>query len=246
MKRIFTLTLIVLSLPSYSQHVIHTERPGEVQSPKTAGKHVFQMELGYLKEKHHEGYSEKLPEMLFRYGPNNWLELRLNLTVETQDLPAESIFRDGFRPIEPGVQIAFLKDPKNIQLAFQGHLGLPVISSGKHDPGKVYHRLRVLGEAKMTEHFSVSGNVARDWDYKKHHQNWMYGFAPEVEITERVKLMSEVYGFFSKGHHPESMLAAGISYAFHNNISADINGGIGLNEASPKHFFGFGIAFRVH
>jgi hypothetical protein len=205
------------------------------------------VETGFAKEKL-EGNDkvQQQPEVIIRYGLFSSLELRLNLTVEVQDLASENIYRDGFRPIEPGIQAVLYetKDQK-FTTAVQAHAGLPIISSGKHDPGKVYHRIRLLVENELSDKLSLSLNAGSDWDDEEHEQNWIYGVSPELELTDRLKLMAEVYGHWKEGNYPEHIANAGLAFAVHDNIQLNVHGGVGLNDAAPRSLFGFGLSFRI-
>ncbi len=230
-----------------AQKIIHTERPGETQSPKTMHQGTFQAEAGFLREKEeHEDKLTRLPEMLFRYGATDRFEFRLGLTVEQQDLPSHHIYRDGFRPIEPGFQwMVHQSKDHHFAAAIQAHVGLPFASSGKHDPGGAYHRIRLLLEQRIGSHTDLSFNFGSDWDHVEHEQNWMYGFSPQVEISERMKVMAELFGYFREGSRPKALLNTGIAWAVHPDIQLDLQGGLGLNGKSPRYIFGFGLAFRL-
>ena len=231
-----------------AQHAIGPERLGEMQSAKVLEKNTFQVEAGYLKEKEKNGdYLVQLPKITLRFGIARPLELRLNMIREDQYTIPETIVRDGFRPIEPGLKFLMLQSrDSSINISLLAHAGLPVISSGKHDPGKVYHKVRILLQGELNEHWDLNINAGTDWDAKEQHQAMMYGVSSEMELGSKFRTVAELLGHISEGHSPKSMVTAGLGYAFTQNIMADVNGGFGLNSHSPEYSFGFGLTFRIH
>jgi hypothetical protein len=244
MKGVLFFVCLGITISTYSQDRIETERPGEIQSPAILDKKAFQMEAGYQKWERVPYKSVTLPELAFRYGLIDWLELRLNVVNETQKW-RESIIADGFHPLEPGIKIRLAQSAdSSLTASFQGHIGLPFVSSGKHNPHQIYHKLRFLVQGELGNVCDMNVNFGTDWNYEDFYQEWFYGFSFDFELGNRWKTMAEFFGHSSDGDHSNE-LRVGLGYLLNNKLALDASAGTGLNDRSVDFMWGIGLSFRL-
>jgi hypothetical protein len=245
-KSLFVLACLA-SLASRAQDEITTERPNETLSPETVSKNIFQTEIGFRKTR--DNAQDKVwqnPDVLLRYGLLNRLELRLESTVENQKLFSEGKFRNGLRPLELGLKVNFFETKNEaFTSAIVGQVGIPTFATSAHKTDRAYHRVRLLFENKISDKFKLNYNVGSEWDSQEQEQNWVYTFAPELDITDRWETFIEVFGFAKKGKSPEEIVDAGFAYLLSKNTKVDVSGGVGLNSESPHYFVAAGFSFRV-
>lgn len=244
MKRLIFFIIIAFHISAKSQDVINTERPGEIQSPRVINKKSLQLEGGYFRKEHYPFVLQRFPELHFRYGLSKAIELRLNLVNETQSWN-RSIDADGFHPIEPGVKwrLGQSRD-SSLSYALQAHIGVPWVSSGKHNPRHPYYKARFIIQGQLTDFWDMNVNFGRDWDHEDFEQNWIYGFAFEFEMGRKFKSMLEFFGHSAFLYHTNE-LRTGIGYIIGRNFAIDASFGIGLNEISPDYTVGAGISWRL-
>ncbi len=89
MKKHTVLVLIIWCILTVSvsgqQQKIQADRPGETLTPEITEKSFFISEIGFdKKEQNKEDHSYYHPQAVFRFGLSKQLELRAELTVETQ------------------------------------------------------------------------------------------------------------------------------------------------------------------
>jgi hypothetical protein len=244
--------LSILSLTLYwntlvAQDKIETDRPSETYSTQTLSKKQFQVELGFQKEQlNHQDYTVQHPETELRLGITDKLELRSRVVAETQKLYTEEEFRYGLTPIELGTKINFFESAnQKFTSSFIGYIGIPVLNSEDHDPGKAFHRLRLLFENKLKEQLKLEYNIGTEWNSEEHEQNWVFTISPQAKLADRWTIYVEEFSYFHKNSLPQHHLQGGLAYIIGNNVQVDASGGLGLNSASPEYIINAGLSFRL-
>lgn len=126
-----------------------------------------------------------------------------------------------------------------------GQIGIPKLASVHHKTDKVYHRVRLLFENKLSDKIKLNYNVSTDWNSEDQEQNWVYSFTPEFEIGDKWETFVELFGFVKKDKISENVIDAGFAYYVSQNIKVGLSGGLGLNSESPNYFVAAGFSFRV-
>ena len=247
MRNVLFLLLSLGSLNVYSQDKIEAERPNESITPKTLSRNTFQAEFGVRRTRSDE--DDKVwrhPNALLRFGLLDKLELRLESSFENQRLYSENKIRKGLRPVEVGMKVNIIETKNEaFSSSIVGQVGIANLASADHKTETPYHRVRLLFENKLSEKLKLNYNVGSDWDSEDQEQNWVYSFAPELELSEKWEAFVEVFGFVKNDKTPENLFDAGFSFFPIKSIKIDASGGVGLNSESPRYFAAVGFSFRI-
>lgn len=248
MLRKLNILLLILSWrPLLAQDKIETDRPSETYAVQTLSKKQFQMEFGFQKEQlNKEDYTVQHPEAELRLGIIDKLELRSRVVAETQKLYTEKVFRYGLTPIELGLKYNYFESAnQKFASSFIGYIGIPILNSEDHDPGKAFHRLRLLFENKLMEQLKLEYNIGTEWNSEDQEQNWVFTFSPQAKLADRWTFYLEEFSYFQKNSLPQHHLQGGLAYIIGNNVQVDASGGFGLNTASPEYIISAGLSFRL-
>jgi hypothetical protein len=75
--------------------------------------------------------------------------------------------------------------------------------------------------------------------------NFFYSFSPQLEITDKLKIFAEAFGYVSKEQTAKNTFDAGLLYQVIPNLQFDIFGGVAISENAPDNFIELGISFRL-
>lgn len=246
-KQIWGLLAFLLPLLTAAQEKIETDRPTESLTARTVGKGAFQMETGVRKDQQNgTDYSTRHPDVEWRYGLLNFLELRASVVAETQRFPSEGKTGYGLLPVEMGAKLTVWQaaDTSSV-LSLVGHAGLPTWAAEDHRAEKSFYRARLLWDKDLTQGLSVQVNAGRDWKNDEQKQVWMYAVSPHVDLSENWQVFAESFGYLQKGDAPEHYLGGGLAYYIGKNVEFDVYAGKGLTGVSANYFLTAGLSFRL-
>lgn len=248
MKTLLAIAVFAL-LPAFliAQEKMEPERPSESQTPNTVSKNSFMLEFGFRKEQENKtDYKVQHPNALLRFGLAEKMELRLQTAIESDRFPSKGENNYGLMPVELGLKAAlFQSKDTSFSIGVVGHLGIPELASRSHEADKVYHRVRLLFENKLTDKIKLHYNVGTDWDEDRQEQEWVYTFTPEFDISDKWAAFIEEYAFIHKHNKPEHYINAGFSYMLSDHAKLDISGRRGISTEASKYIIETGIAFKL-
>ncbi|MBD0283906.1 MAG: transporter [Flavisolibacter sp.] len=249
MKRITTFLAAFLMLTAASaQEKMETDRPGETQTPTITKKGYFQVETGIRREQYEDkDHLVRHPQAYLKFGLLDRLELRAEVTAETQKFYTEGDVRRGLKPVELGLKTKLLGGKGWIPAAsLYTMIGIPRLASEEHKAEHAFSRLRLLFENKLSDKVSLNYNLGAEWEGEEgEHPQWLYTYSPQIEITDKLGAFIESYGFLQKEKRPEHVLDGGFLFDVSNNVRLDVSGGVGLSDAAPKYFVAGGFSFRI-
>lgn len=241
------LILLLLSVRARCQEipVIQTDRPDQTECPFIVPPGYIQGEAGVAYEDVDGSEVNYLyPTVLWRYGLNSHVELRMITELAGNKIPGKSI--SGLNPIRVGFK-ALLCEEKGIipQTAFIGHLILPTVAS-KDFKSKYYATtFRFLMAHTLSKRVSIGYNLGAEWDGLTPDPSFIYTFTGGFSLTDRIGCYGEFYGFFPQFDKPDHRADAGLNFFFGKNIMLDISGGIGITPNSPDYYGSLGFSFRL-
>ncbi len=241
---------------------IETERHDFTQSTKTIGRHVAQIESGYVYfYKDQDGEVEQahaVPELLLRLGLTDDIEFRLrwNYVWKSRD-DADDI--DGGQDLRWGFKLQVTEQegciPETaLDLRFTAPVGAQVWTTARVEYGFDY----IYGW-KLGEIWSINGSTGY-WNNglgdfsllpeEPQGENfgvWSQSFVLGVELTERTTMFNEAFVLSSNGLPSNFTIAVyniGVDYYFTNNFVGDIRVGKGLTDETDDFFVGIGGGYR--
>ena len=204
--------------------------------------------------------THSLPELLFRYGVSDWLEVRFGTNYEIGG-EGGSVSQGGSGHHTEMID-AEIEEEANInygiKLAISEQQGwIPqsaLILTGATPTSGVEENTEFVGT------FAFGWLLENDWVWDSSirygtrgdgidaSQGWAPSSVIKIPLSERTKIHAEYFGIFKSGPEGESeehYLSPGIHHLVTENLEIGIRVGWGLNPAAPKFFsnIGFGLVF---
>ncbi len=246
---------------------IVTDRPGFSDSAALVPRGRFQIESGYTftydRESSRRVYDHQFPELLFRTGLHECLELRVGWTgaslTETLDqitTPAgrrisKTDHNDGWRDMSLGLKAPIIRDCEglpNVSAIFT--IGLPTGNPSKSTRDVSYELKFPMNYAitnELTIYGSVLTRILNDVEGDGHFCQQAATLAAGYRVMDDLTLYLEYFGVYpaTKNSDCSHVLSAGPIIHLADNISLDMRAGLGLNEEAPdfQASIGFGIRF---
>ena len=230
---------IAQTLPS-----IQTDRPDQTECPFIVPENYFQFENGFSFEKTNNDESEILaPSVLLKYGINDVFELRLiNELLFDKDNDATVA---GMNPVLIGFKTRLFKEKGVLPTtSFIAHVMLPKIATARFQKTNFAPEFRFTMQHSVSQKQTLSYNLGAEWNGENSITSYIYTLASGYSFSEKISGYVEFYGFLTKNDSSDHRFDGGFCYLIHPNHQIDISAGIGLSEASPKYFVGFGYSFR--
>ena len=224
---------------------IDTDRPDQTEAASLVPKGMFQMETGAEFHQVSDHVTSFLaPTILCKYGVNENFELRLITEIQGDNVYGEKT--SGLNPVLVGLKIR-LADEKGIipKTAFIGHLLLPDAASTDYKVAHPATEFRLAMENNITDKFYIGYNVGAEWDGDSPDATFVYTLTTGVEVTKKLRIFGEVYGFAPEGETGDLEFDAGGVFLITNNVAIDASGGFGITENAPDYFLSAGFSFRL-
>lgn len=242
---------------------IETDRHDFTQSPRVVGRGVRQFEYGILYTNRQEGSevenSYATPELLFRYGLNDRLELRTRFNYAWKQISDDDDF-DGGEDLRLSIKYQVSdhcgwRPDSALELRSSAPTGGESMTTGRWQFGVDYIYGWELGEyftfaGSSGANGNALGDVAfidPDADPEDGFVAWTQSFALGARLTERTTGYFEWFGIFTDGREEEaslSFLNFGVDYLINKNLVIDARIGWGLTPESDDVFAGLGGGFR--
>jgi len=243
------LALILFFSLSYSycqENTIYTDRPNVTDAVAPIPKGTFQVELGYSGERTADDITfSTFPNYSFKYGLFDWLELRLignyqSFTDESENL---NISEDGFSPLTFSPKIKVTEQTNWIpRFSLATSFTFPDFGAEAFQINRLNYGFRLLLENERGLPWSGSFGVDRgDFD----ETTWAYSWTSGGSFTDSFGFFFEFYGFFANDIDSRHSIDGGLTYLINNNLTTDVIIGLGLTEAAPDLWWGFGLAWKT-
>jgi hypothetical protein len=246
--RLFVLLLSYLFCQNAAkaQAPIATDRPDQTESPFLTPPGFIQAEIGLTQEKvAAKTYNTQLPTILWKYGVNKNVELRLITETNNVKLGNQSNF--GLVPVTVGIK-AKISEEQGIwpECAFIGHIEIPTAAAKDFKATYYAPSFRFNFQHSLSSSWSFSYNLGSQWDGETAEPQFLYTIATGSTITQKIGFYVELYGFAPQKAKADHRFDAGLTYLVNNNAQIDVSAGFGISKNSPKHFIGCGYSFRFN
>lgn len=238
---------------------IETDRDSFTPATTTAGRRRVIVESAWsFIDNRHVPDTHSLPELVTRYGVNDWLELRLGWNYEVGGAPnvvssntadPEDLTESG---IERDSQIFYgLKASLTEQDGFRPQSAV-IVQAGTPTSG-------LDTATQMFATYVVGRTFAKGWKWDTamrygfdssegdHFNVWAPSTVLKVPLGERWAVHGEYFGVFSQGRvqdGSQSYFSPGIHFLATPNLEVGTRVGWGLNEQAAAFFANFGVGWR--
>jgi len=247
MKATIILGCLLTSLSLYCQNIepIEADRPDQTETPSIVPKGMFQVESGFSYQKNTLNRSSwMVPSILWKYGVNSNLELRVITEIEQNNNGEESEW--GLHPLMIGLKVKLLEEngivPKTSIIA---HLGLPNVASENLKATTLKPEFRFTMQHSLTEKLSLGYNLGAEWDEISDKPTYIYTLTTGIVLIGKLNSYLELYGFSAQNQTAAHNLAGGMVYLITDNFMVDLSSGIGVLESDLKHYIAIGFSFRI-
>lgn len=122
---------------------------------------------------------------------------------------------------------------------------IPKLASPDFKSDFVAPFFRLAMENSLSKKLSLIFNIGEEWEEDDVHGEFFYSFSPQLEITDKLKIFAEAFGYVSKEQTAKNTFDAGLLYQVIPNLQFDIFGGVAISENAPDNFIELGISFRL-
>lgn len=251
MKKFYALAFTLITIPTFSQDVIFTDRPNVTDAVDVIPKGTFQVETGFLYVDNQLDDSEtfQIPNISIKYGLYDWLELRVLTTNDkfTQDAQGgsiEPIDETGLTPItfSPKAEI-FQQVNWFPQMSLAASLSMPDNGATAFQNDKWNYGFRTLFENNNNLPWAAS--FGPDWDDTRE-ITWNYTITSGFMANDKLGFFMEIYGSFANDIDDQHGIDGGLSYLLSDDLIADFIVGLPLNKYAPDFLIGAGISWRTN
>lgn len=223
---------------------IQTDRPDQTECPFITPIGCFQLETGMSYENTANNATEIIaPTVLTRFGITNNFELRL-ITEFTEQKSLDSK-TNGIQPVRIGFKSKILNEKGILpEIAFIGHLQLPKIASKAYQQNYYLPDFRFTMQHTISNKQTFSYNLGAQWGEDIASASFIYTITSGYNISDKVGVYAELYGFCPQFSKPDHRADAGITYLINANNQLDISAGGGISKTAPKNYIALGYSFR--
>lgn len=225
---------------------IETDRPDQTESPFIAPHRYLQGEFGFNAMNYKGGIRQWVhPTVLAKYGLNQRLELRLELSPYTEMAQQASGTKGQMKlePVEVGAKVRLFEEdglrPKTSVIA---HVGLPFLASKDYRAATLVYTTRVTLQNTLSEAVALGYNLGVERDVEGA-SAFFYTLAPGFNIGKRWYTYIEVFGAHGNGW--EHNVDGGLAYHPSAETKIDLSGGFGLGHSPLKNYVALGFSFRL-
>ncbi|MEE9368218.1 MAG: transporter [Pontiella sp.] len=222
-----------------------TDRPDATESSSVVQPGFVQGELGWLYTKNEDVRAHEVPQMLFRIGVIERVELRLGWAG--YQAVNGSGGADGVGDFELGAKV-FLAEEQGAfpEMALLGAVSMPSgdddVSSGEFDPS-----FRFAFSHTLSDTFSLGYNLGAEWETEVDSMlsSFVYTAALGAGLSDAIGAFVEVFGDVGMSASGEAhSFDGGLTYLLRENLQLDAYAGVGLSDGADDWFAGTGISFR--
>jgi Putative MetA-pathway of phenol degradation len=247
MKKLLYVFLMLSSpfIVAQTTEPIQADRPDQTETPAIVPKGMFQVETGFTFQKNEDfSKTNTLPTVLWKYGLNENLELRLITEFLSEKINDEK--NDGLAPIYLGFKVKLAEENGIIPKAsFIAHIGFPSAASTKYKTNFYAPEFRFVMQHTLLEKMTLSYNLGAEWDGFSAEPTFLYTLTSGYSITNKWGSYIELFGFAPQKNKANHNFDAGITYLINNNFMLDLSSGIGITKNAPDQYLAVGFSFRI-
>lgn len=240
MKKIFLACLVVVSLFAEAQdQTISTDRPSQSAGSSIVPAGAFQIETGLILEKEGSLNGSNF-NTLFRFGVNEYLELRFQQDYLSTDLGMEKV--SGLSATRIGLKSVLTKEKGWMpEMALVGNITLP---SGEsiYQTKNTTPDFRFAVSKGISDKVTIGYNLGTQWDSDSPKSTTFYTLILAVSFNDKFAGFIEPYGFVRKEQQADSRLNGGFTYLLTSSMQVDLTAGVGLTDEAPDSFLAFGYS----
>jgi Putative MetA-pathway of phenol degradation len=219
---------------------METDRPDQTESPFLTKIGYLQGELGFNYERTNGQTQWIHPTALWKFGINRRFEFRVITELQTTQQ------QTGLLPLQLGGKLSLVEEkglrPKTSLIA---HLAIPQIGHPAFRIPKWAPNFRFTFQNSLSENAAIGYNLGAVWDGISPTPDWIYTFAPGLNVGEKGYAYVELYGSIRSHTSPQHSLAGGVAYYVSDNFKIDLSASYGLTEAATGHYIAIGFSFRA-
>ncbi len=245
-KVLYIMAFFSVEKTAFSQEIqtIQLDRPDQTECPFIVPKGFIQYEAGFsFEQTNNKEFSISHPSVLWKYGINSRLELRL-ITELTTELNHSTI-TTGLQPITIGFKVNLWEEKKWIpRTSFIAHL--TTADWGTSDFKTRYYApsFRFTMQNTLSKRFSLGYNLGAEWDGETANPTFIYTLTSGFSITEKIGCYVEIYGFVPRHEKSNHRIDGGFTFLLTNDLMLDISGGTRLTKNAPQYYVALGISQR--
>lgn len=240
---------------------IVTDRPDITESAETVQKNRLQIESGILYNKYQSKNKDSLnretiyirelttlPNVLFRYGVNNFMELRLGLalSLDNESFGGRFESRSSLNFDAPSIGVKFKLEEQDRVLpstAIILQVVSPALSSNSFDDDYFDPTVTFCFQNTIAEKIGIGYNVGLSLDDGLNESlGVFYSLSGSYLFSNKVSVFAEYFGYSSFDTYGVADL--GVTYLINNNIQIDLSGGINF-EIEDYYFLNTGFSIRI-
>jgi len=242
-RSIIILVFLILSNDAFAQIII-TDRPDQTESSSTIQKSSLQIEsgllFGYIKDGAFSEEALLAPTVLWRYGINSAIELRLLTEFASVKDKISNNTINGISDLQIGTKIQlFKKEEINTEIAFLSHV---IIPTAKNDLSLnefgIINKLSVSHE--LSDGVGIGYNLGYDY-YGFGNGNFTYSLAIGIGLSDKMGFFIEPYGELVEFENHLSNFNTGFTYLIKDNSQLDISFGTGINHKMKFVSLGYSL-----
>lgn len=252
-------TDVVAQPESSGDEEIETDRDSFTPSPSTAPAGLFILESAYsFIDNRSVADTHSYPELVTRYGVNDWLELRLGWNYEvggesaavsgsssgSGEFESAEIEREG--QVSYGFKAALTEQDEWIpESAFIVQAGTP--TSGKETATQLISTYVIGWEFENKWKWDSSIRYGYDTAEGDHFNLWAPSTVLKVPVCEKWTAHAEYFGIFTDGSENDTLkhyFSPGLHYLVTNDLEIGFRVGWGLNQDAANFFSNVGLGWQ--
>lgn len=243
MKKLLFILFIGFSFTTFAQEMV-TDRPDQTESANIVTKGFLQIEAGGLAERDALNDNLNSAAVLFRYGFNDKIELRLGFDQQWLYPQANSDVLRGLAPLTAGFKLALSEEscwlPKTALLTT---FSIPFLD---HVLQSEYAGIdiRLTGEHTINDKSGIGWNLGTAWNGDDAFSTAWYSVVYGYDLLPFLGIFTEIYGEI--GPAPDTFnFDAGFTVPVKDKLQFDVYGGVGLNDSANDFILGIGVSYLL-
>lgn len=227
-----------------SAQQIQTDRPNETESPNTISAHHLQAESGFSFEEQHGKKTYEIPEVVLRYGIFKNAEFRIESAFAIDHDQEKN--SQGIKPVTFGVKYHFIDHNGIIpEMSVLGRLSIPWMADHSLQEQKYSPEIRLLAQYSVSKLAHLGYNLGAHWLSDTAKPEYIYTISGDYALTNKIKLVAEIYGLSESHHHAHNTADVAVLYALSKKVQLDFITGSGIMHANSEKFAELGLSFKI-
>ena len=249
---VFLILLICLSITSsYGQfsETIVSDRPGQSNSPNTAGKMVLQLQTG-LQVGGGNADNDKRNDFEFpayiRFGITDKIELQTQWGIKNSstELFNSEFKSNGLNMANFGVRFNIFEETEKAPALGFEFIYKTRMMSEDFKPDHPSTKFNIMASKGLSDLISITTNLGADFNGNGAQPDGFYTLNLVLAVTEELSVFFENYGNFN-GDYFDTFFDFGGAYLLNDDLQLDLYGGFGYNDDTFDYFVSAGVSYRI-